>query len=69
MVEAKVVLNENGVSKRFGFVTFTNKDDVTDLIKNRTVEFQHKWINVGPAVKKNVRIFFKSLLNNRRSNS
>jgi len=54
VVEAKVVLNENGVSKRFGFVTFTNKDDVTDLIKNRTVEFQKKWINVGPAVKKNL---------------
>jgi RNA recognition motif-containing protein len=54
VVEAKVVLDDKGRSKRFGFVTFSNKDDVAELIKKRAIKFQEKMINVGPAVKKNL---------------
>jgi len=54
VVEAKVVLDDKGCSKRFGFVTFSNKDDVADLIKSRAIKFKGKMINVGPAVKKNL---------------
>lgn len=58
VVEAKVVLDSEGRSKRFGFVTFSNSDNVAELIKNRAVVFQGKMINVGPAVKKNVSEIF-----------
>nr|XP_002166922.4 polyadenylate-binding protein 2 [Hydra vulgaris] len=54
VVEAKVVLDKFGVSKRFGFVTFSNAEDVETLINGKDVIFQGKKINVGPAVKKNV---------------
>ena len=54
VVEAKVVLDEKGHSKRFGFVTFSNKEHVAVIIKSRAVNFGGKMINVGPAVKKNV---------------
>lgn len=60
VVEAKVVLDDKGCSKRFGFVTFSNKDNVADLIKSRAIKFKGKMINVGPAVKKNVSsIYYK----------
>lgn len=54
VVEAKIVLDRDGRSKRFGFVTFSNSDNVEELIKKRGVIFKGKMINVGPAVKKNV---------------
>ena len=50
-------MDDKGCSKRFGFVTFSNKDNVADLIKSRAIKFKGKMINVGPAVKKNVRKF------------
>jgi len=54
VVEAKVVLDDMGRSKRFGFVTFSSKEKVDELIKCRCIKFQGKMINVGPAVKKNL---------------
>lgn len=54
VVEAKVVLDQQGRSKRFGFVTFSNPEDVESLISGREIYFQGKKINVGPAVKKNL---------------
>ena len=58
VVEAKVVLDEQGRSKRFGFVTFGTKEPVAELIQARAIKFKGKMINVGPAVKKNVRGIF-----------
>lgn len=54
VVEAKVVLDQQGRSKRFGFVTFSNPEDVETLISGREIYFKGKKINVGPAVKKNL---------------
>ena len=55
VVEAKIVLDHCGNSKRFGFVTFSTPEEVDRLISIGDIEFKGKKINVGPAVKKNVR--------------
>lgn len=54
VVEAKVVLDQYGRSKRFGFVTFSDPGKVESLIAGENIWFKGKKINVGPAVKKNV---------------
>jgi len=60
VVEAKVVLDRQGRSKKFGFVTFSTKRPVLTLIQMRAIIFKGKMINVAPAVKKNVSDFFRS---------
>ena len=55
VVEAKIVLDHGGNSKRFGFVTFSKPEEVESLIACGDIHFKGKKINVGPAVKKNVR--------------
>lgn len=54
VVEAKVVLDHYGRSKRFGFVTFSDPGKVESLIAGENIWFKGKKINVGPAVKKNL---------------
>jgi len=54
VVEAKVVLDGEGNSKRFGFVTFSKSESVEAVINGEEIIFQGKKINVGPAVKKNM---------------
>ena len=54
-MEAKIVLDHGGNSKRFGFVTFTNPEEVESLIACGDIHFKGKKINVGPAVKKNAK--------------
>eukprot|EP00794_Sanderia_malayensis_P007361 gene7361-8181_t len=50
--EAKIVLDENGNSKRFGFVSFGDENGVNVVLNQGSIFFLGKKINVGPAVKK-----------------
>eukprot|EP00112_Aurelia_sp_Birch-Aquarium-sp1_P007345 Seg18.2 transcript_id=Seg18.2/GoldUCD/mRNA.D3Y31 product="Protein boule-like" protein_id=Seg18.2/GoldUCD/D3Y31 len=50
--EAKIVLDENGNSKRFGFVSFGNQEGVEAVLRHGSIFFLGKKINVGRAVKK-----------------
>ena len=53
-MEAKVVLDEKSCSKRFGFVTYSTKEEADEVLKQKTLYLLGKKINVGPAVKKEV---------------
>ena len=53
-MEAKVVLDENACSKRFGFVTYSTKEEADEVLKQKTLYLLGKKVNVGPAVKKEV---------------
>lgn len=67
VVEAKIVLDHEGRSKRYGFVTFSNPGDVEAVINGNEIIFQGKKINVGPAVKKNVSSYGTALYSYRHS--
>ena len=53
-MEAKVVLDEKACSKRFGFVTYSTKEEADEVLKQNTLYLLGKKVNVGPAVKKEV---------------
>ena len=53
-MEAKVVLDEKACSKRFGFVTYSTKEEADEVLKQKTLYLFGKKVNVGPAVKKEV---------------
>ncbi|XP_065063666.1 protein boule-like [Rhopilema esculentum] len=52
VLEGKVVLDCNGNSRRFGFITFATNDDVQRVLGQGCIFFRGKKINVGPAVKR-----------------
>lgn len=52
VIEAKVLKDDSGRSKRFGFVSFHNESSVNRVLDERPIRFKGKVINVGPAVKK-----------------
>lgn len=54
LMEAKVVLDDKACSKRFGFVTYSTKEEADEVLKQRTLYLLGKKVNVGPAVKKEV---------------
>lgn len=49
-------------SYRFGFVTFATHDDVQNVLSQGPVFFKGKKINVGPAVKRMVRVHIALIL-------
>jgi len=55
VVEAKVVLDEQRRSKRFGFVSFAKEEEADAVLKHGPIYLLGKRINVGPAVKKEVK--------------
>lgn len=55
VVEAKVVLDEHRRSKRFGFVSFAKQEEAEGVLQQGAVYLMGKKINVGPAVKKQVK--------------
>eukprot|EP00794_Sanderia_malayensis_P011842 gene11842-13072_t len=54
VLEGKVVLDNNGNSRRFGFVTFTTNEDVQRVLSHGPVFFKGKQIKIGPAVKRSI---------------
>jgi len=52
VLEGKVVLDTNGNSRRFGFVTFATNKDVKRVLSHGVIFFKGKQLNVGPAVKR-----------------
>ena len=55
VLESKIVLDKNFQSKRFGFVTMAEKEDVKTILSRRVELFiKGRRINVGPAIKKEV---------------
>eukprot|EP00795_Rhopilema_esculentum_P015173 gene15173-6368_t len=52
VAEAKILKDDCGRSKRFGFVSFQNEESVKRVLNERPIRFKGKLINVGPAVKK-----------------
>lgn len=69
VLEGKVVLDSFGRSRRFGFVTFSNHDDVQNVLSKTPFFFKGKKINVGPAVKKMLGAEFSPPLSPTASNS
>lgn len=69
VLEGKVVLDSFGRSRRFGFVTFANHDDVQNVLSKIPIFFKGKKINVGPAVKKMLGAEFSPPLSPTASNS
>ena len=54
VVEAKIILDRDFQSKRFGFVTLGKKEDAEKILKRKIFVINNKRINVGPAIKKQV---------------
>ncbi|XP_057313523.1 protein boule-like [Hydractinia symbiolongicarpus] len=54
VIDAKIIMNKHGASKGYGFVTFSGKTDVENVIKQGQLFFQGKKLNIGPAVRKQV---------------
>lgn len=52
VIDAKIIMNKQGASKGYGFVTFSGKTDVENVIKQGQLFFQGKKLNIGPAVRK-----------------
>lgn len=52
VTESKVILDDSGVSKGYGFVTFEDKNSVKNVESMGIIYFKNKKINIGPAVKK-----------------
>ena len=52
VLEGKIVLDSFGRSRRFGFVTFANQEDVKNVLAQESIYYKGKKINVGPAIKK-----------------
>ncbi|XP_054881054.1 protein boule-like [Poeciliopsis prolifica] len=52
--DVKIIIDRSGISKRYGFVTFENQDDVLRILSNATeICFKEKKLCIGQAVKKN----------------
>uniref|UniRef100_A0A087XIE3 Protein boule-like n=1 Tax=Poecilia formosa TaxID=48698 RepID=A0A087XIE3_POEFO len=53
--DVKIIIDRSGISKRYGFVTFENQDDVLRILSNKATEisFKEKKLCIGQAVKKN----------------
>lgn len=54
VVEAKIILDKNFQSKRFGFVTVEKAEDVEKILSRKRFFIKGRRINVGPAIKKQV---------------
>lgn len=52
-----MVLDDQRRSRRFGFVSFSKAEEAERVLKQGSVYLMGKKINVGPAVKKEVRKF------------
>ena len=52
LLDVKLVLDEKGCPKRFGFVTFSRKEEAEEVLKKRKLYLLEKKLNVGSAVKK-----------------
>lgn len=52
VTESKIILDDSGVSKGYGFVTFEDKSSVRQVESMGIIYFKNKKINIGPAVKK-----------------
>ena len=52
VLEAKILKDDVGRSKKYGFVSFYYETSVTRVLDERPITFKGKVINVGPAVKK-----------------
>jgi len=52
VIEAKIITDESGISKGYGFVTFSSEEDVRKVTEMGTLFFKNKKLNLGPAVKK-----------------
>ncbi|XP_012564835.1 deleted in azoospermia protein 4 isoform X1 [Hydra vulgaris] len=52
VLDAKVVFNDNGNSKGYGFVTFNNEKSVKSVLNACPLYFNGKKLNIGPAIRK-----------------
>ena len=52
VTESKIILDDSGLSKGYGFVTFQEKSSVRKVESMGIIYFKNKKINIGPAVKK-----------------
>ncbi|XP_066918656.1 protein boule-like [Clytia hemisphaerica] len=52
VIEAKIVLNNKGNSKGYGFVTFYSPEDVGNVMKSGQIYMHGNRLNLGPAVRK-----------------
>ncbi|XP_065650899.1 protein boule-like isoform X2 [Hydra vulgaris] len=52
VLDAKVVFNDNGNSKGYGFVTFNNEKSVKSVLKACPLYLNGKKLNIGPAIRK-----------------
>lgn len=61
IIEAKVVLDDEGHSKRFGFISFATVKEAERVLERSVIYMHGQKINVGPAVRKEVRQDFYSV--------
>uniref|UniRef100_A0A3B3XXF5 Protein boule-like n=1 Tax=Poecilia mexicana TaxID=48701 RepID=A0A3B3XXF5_9TELE len=48
--DVKIIIDRSGISKRYGFVTFENQDDVLRILSNATeISFKEKKLCIGQA--------------------
>ncbi|XP_065065269.1 protein boule-like [Rhopilema esculentum] len=52
VIESKIILDSNGCSRGFGFVSFDSKDAVANVLKQGTIYLKGRKITIAPAVKK-----------------
>ncbi|XP_065071449.1 protein boule-like isoform X2 [Rhopilema esculentum] len=52
VTESKVILNEDGTSKGYGFITFATSEDVAGVFGQGVIFYKQKKLNLGPAIRK-----------------
>ncbi|XP_028391573.1 deleted in azoospermia-like-B [Dendronephthya gigantea] len=52
VIESKIILDDSGLSKGYGFITFEHKSTVKKVESMGIIYFKNKKINIGPAVRK-----------------
>eukprot|EP00794_Sanderia_malayensis_P014199 gene14199-15681_t len=52
VLQAKILRDDCGRSKRFGFISFQSEESVQKVLEEKPIVVKGKVINVGPAVKK-----------------
>lgn len=52
VTESKVILNEDGTSKGYGFVTFSSSEEVKSVFGQGVIFYKRKKLNLGPAIRK-----------------
>ena len=51
-MEAKIILDDDEVSKGYGFITFMCEEDIENALNQGDIMYMNKKLNLGPIVKK-----------------